>query len=175
MEQAAHRRSGIILLLLKLAVFTLLVPCTVTLWLPRFFYASLYRWDARPQGAAAAAGIVLLVLGAAGYFSCALAFAFTGRGTPAPIDPPKRLVARGLYRYVRNPMYLSVLLVLLGECVMFRSWRLLRYAAFCFAFAFLFVLLYEEPALRSKFGASYEEYCRSVPRWIPRFRAKPRS
>ena len=158
--------------LLKLLVFTLLVPCTFTLWLPRYFYLSVYRtaivWDAFSIGA-----VLLIALGIAGYLWTSLDFAFAGRGTPAPIDPPKELVVRGLYRYVRNPMYISVALVLGGECLLFRSWVLARYLAWCFAIFFLFVLFYEEPVLRSKFGPVYEEYCRDVPRWLPRLR-RPR-
>jgi protein-S-isoprenylcysteine O-methyltransferase Ste14 len=79
-------------------------------------------------------------------------------------------VAQGLYRYVRNPMYVSVLLVLLGESVFFESRRLLLYAGIVWLVVHSFVLIYEEPALRRKFGAAYDEYCRRVPRWLPRFR-----
>jgi protein-S-isoprenylcysteine O-methyltransferase Ste14 len=106
-----------------------------------------------------------IALGAAFYCWCAWEFASAGRGTPAPIDPPKLLVARGLYRVVRNPMYVGVLLVLLGESLVFGSWDLLRYAVLVWLCFHLFVVLYEEPALRRKFGASYEDYCQRVWRW----------
>ncbi len=167
MTEEARPRSGVLLPLLKLAVFTVLVPGSVTVWVPYYFYLSKGRWGALSIGSHTLAGLVLIVLGTCGYLWCALDFTFTGRGTPAPIDPPKILVARGLYRYVRNPMYISVLLVLLGESVLFTSMRLLRYASIVAVGFHLFVLLYEEPALRHKFGASYEEYCQTVPRWIP--------
>jgi protein-S-isoprenylcysteine O-methyltransferase Ste14 len=97
-------------------------------------------------------------------------FLVQGRGTPAPIDPPKELVATGFYRYVRNPMYVGVLLILLGHFLWFQFVWLIVYAAFAFLMVHLFVILYEEPTLRKKFGASYEEYLRRVPRWIPKLK-----
>lgn len=93
-----------------------------------------------------------------------------GRGTPAPIDPPKELVASGFYRYVRNPMYVGVLLTILGHFLWFGFWWLMMYAAVVFLIFHLFVTRYEEPSLKRKFGASYEDYRRSVPRWIPKLR-----
>ena len=171
MEQK-RQDSGILVPLLKLAVFTLLVPATVAVWLPRLLYPRMMQWAAMQTDGGGVAGLLLVTLGATGYFWCAGDFVFAGQGTPAPIDHPKVLVTRGLYRYVRNPMYISVLLVLLGECILFRSWALLRYTSFWFAIVFFFVFLYEEPTLRHKFGASYEEYCRTVPRWFPRRRSR---
>jgi protein-S-isoprenylcysteine O-methyltransferase Ste14 len=97
-------------------------------------------------------------------------FLVQGRGTPAPVDPPKELVATGFYRYVRNPMYVGVLLILIGHFLWFQFIGLIVYAAIAFLAVHLFVTLYEEPTLRKKFGAAYEEYLRRVPRWIPRFR-----
>jgi protein-S-isoprenylcysteine O-methyltransferase Ste14 len=97
-------------------------------------------------------------------------FLHEGRGTPAPIDPPKELVAAGFYRYVRNPMYVGVLAMILGHFLWFGYWNLLVYAVLVFLAFHTFVTYYEEPTLRNKFGASYEEYCKRVPRWLPRFR-----
>ncbi|HSJ86122.1 MAG TPA: isoprenylcysteine carboxylmethyltransferase family protein [Anaerolineales bacterium] len=94
-----------------------------------------------------------------------------GRGTPAPVDPPKELVAVGFYRFVRNPMYVGILLILIGHFLWYGFWLLLVYAAFTFLMTHLFVTLYEEPTLRSKFGSTYEEYLKEVPRWIPRLRS----
>jgi protein-S-isoprenylcysteine O-methyltransferase Ste14 len=93
-----------------------------------------------------------------------------GRGTPAPIDPPKELVAVGFYRYIRNPMYVAVLTLILGHFLWFEYLNLLLYAMFVFLAFHMFVIFYEEPTLRRNFGAAYEEYCRRVPRWFPRFR-----
>jgi protein-S-isoprenylcysteine O-methyltransferase Ste14 len=97
-------------------------------------------------------------------------FLIEGRGTPAPIDPPKELVAVGFYRYVRNPMYVGVLLILIGHFLWFKHVSLIVYAVVAFLIVHLFVTLYEEPTLKRKFGASYEEYLKKVPRWIPRLR-----
>jgi protein-S-isoprenylcysteine O-methyltransferase Ste14 len=97
-------------------------------------------------------------------------FLVQGRGTPAPIDPPKELVATGFYRYVRNPMYVGVLLILIGHFLWFGYWSLLAYMAVAFITTHLFVTLYEEPTLKRKFGIAYENYLKRVPRWIPRFK-----
>lgn len=97
-------------------------------------------------------------------------FLIEGRGTPAPIDPPKKLVATGFYRYVRNPMYVGVLLILIGHFLWFKNVWLILYTVVAFLIVHLFVTLYEEPTLKRKFGARYEEYLKKVPRWIPRFR-----
>ena len=90
-------------------------------------------------------------------------FLIEGRGTPAPIDPPKELVAVGFYRYVRNPMYVGVLLILIGHFLWFKNVGLIVYTAVAFLIVHLFVTLYEEPTLRRKFGAGYEEYLKKVP------------
>jgi protein-S-isoprenylcysteine O-methyltransferase Ste14 len=97
-------------------------------------------------------------------------FLAQGRGTPAPIDPPKELVATGFYRYVRNPMYVGVLALLLGHFLWFGYWNLLIYAILVFSAFNTFVTYYEEPTLKRKFGTAYEDYLRKVSRWIPRFR-----
>ena len=93
-----------------------------------------------------------------------------GRGTPAPIDPPKELVATGFYRYVRNPMYVGVLAIIIGHFLWFEYWNLLIYAIVVFIGFNTFVTYYEEPTLKRKFGAAYEDYLKRVPRWIPRIR-----
>ncbi len=100
-------------------------------------------------------------------FWCFWDFAQKGRGTPAPIDPPKELVASGLYRYVRSPMYVGVLAVIAGHILWFGYWSLLIYAFMIFTAFHLFVTQYEGPNLKRRFGSSYEEYLKEVPRWIP--------
>jgi protein-S-isoprenylcysteine O-methyltransferase Ste14 len=97
-------------------------------------------------------------------------FLVEGRGTPAPIDPPKELVVVGFYRYVRNPMYVGIFLILLGHFLWFKTIWLIVYLVFAFLTVHLFVTLYEETTLKRKFGAAYEDYLRRVPRWIPKFR-----
>ncbi len=101
---------------------------------------------------------------------CFWDFTFKGRGTPAPIDPPKELVATGFYRYIRNPMYVGVLAIIMGHFLWFGYWNLLIYAIVVFIGFNTFVAYYEEPTLKRKFGASYEDYLNRVPRWIPRFK-----
>ena len=99
---------------------------------------------------------------------CVRDFAVRGRGTLAPVDPPKELVAEGLYRWVRNPMYVGVVTVLLGHALWFGSRTLLVYAACVLTGFHLFVTLYEEPTLEARFGDSYRRYRASVSRWVPR-------
>lgn len=101
---------------------------------------------------------------------CALAFAIRGLGTPAPFDPPRRLVVTGLYRFVRNPMYVGMGILLIGEAWLIGRVEILYEALIAFALVSAFILVYEEPTLRSKFGDDYAEYCRNVRRWIPRLR-----
>ncbi len=167
MVNASRENPATFLLLTKLAVFTALVPGTVTVWLPLFLLYPEIRHRPIAGPGAAAAGLAMMAIGAAGYFWCALDFAFFGKGTPAPIDMPKVLVVRGPYKFARNPMYISVLLVLAGESLLFRSAGLLEYAALVAIGFHLFVLLQEEPTLRKKMGAAYEQYTQDVPRWIP--------
>jgi protein-S-isoprenylcysteine O-methyltransferase Ste14 len=114
------------------------------------------------------AGGILLGLGTIGLMDSFARFALQGLGTPAPVAPPCHLVVTGLYRFVRNPMYVSVTSAILGQALIFGNVRLLEYGAFVWLGFHLFVLLYEEPTLRRTFGSEYEAYCAAVPRWIPR-------
>lgn len=154
------------ILLVKLLVFTVLIPGTFGVYLPLSLAGN--RPPDFDLGALRYLGCVPTVVGALFYFRCALDFAFKGRGTPAPIDAPKFLVTSNLYCMVRNPMYIGVVMVVVGEGLFLQSFSILRYAGIVWLGFHLFVVLYEEPTLRSKFGADYEEYCRQVPRWIPR-------
>jgi protein-S-isoprenylcysteine O-methyltransferase Ste14 len=120
-------------------------------------------------------GLLLVSLGTALLGICIFEFARTGRGTLAPMDPPRVLVVRGLYRYVRNPMYLSVTLIVWGEILLARSTALLVYWFAWFTAANLFVRGYEEPALRRRFGSHYDSYAARVGRWFPKFGALKRS
>jgi protein-S-isoprenylcysteine O-methyltransferase Ste14 len=157
-----------VLLFLKIVLFTIVAPGTITVFLPSLLLRGDPGW--RVEGARAVVGGLLILAGALLYAWCAYAFARFGRGTPAPIDPPRHLVDRGLYARTRNPMYLGVVTVLVGEAVLFGSARLFAYAGAVFLGFHLFTVLYEEPAHRRRFGAAFDEYCRRVPRWIPRLR-----
>ncbi len=116
---------------------------------------------------------MLVAAGVALYLACAFwGFTLRGHGTPAPFDPPKKLVVEGPYRIVPNPMYWSVAFLMSGEALVFRSLALAGIGMVFFASSMLLVLWYEEPILRRKFGDEYEAYRLHVPRWFPRFRSK---
>jgi len=112
-------------------------------------------------------GMIVGSIGAVIALSCVFTFATLGKGTPAPFDPPRRLVIRGPYRFVRNPMYLGAALALAGAAIFFESAPLLLYLAIFLLVTHLFVLFYEEPTLRRTFGPEYEAYCHRVKRWLP--------
>jgi protein-S-isoprenylcysteine O-methyltransferase Ste14 len=156
------------MLFLKVMIFAVVAPGTFALLIP-YLLLTLYG-DAHPHSSRQLGNLggLPMALGAVVYIRCLWDFAVTGRGTPALIDPPKNLVVCGLYRYVRNPMYIGSVMVLFGEAILFQAAVLCGYAAVVFVAFYLLVLLYEEPTLLRLFGDSYRQYCRSVPRWIPR-------
>ena len=134
--------------------------------------ARLLSWFgmARPT-AIGAPQIIGMVVGSAGsviVLWCIVSFASVGRGTPMPLDPPRRLVIRGPYRFVRNPMYIGAGLALAGAALFYASLPVLVYAGFFLLATHLFVIGYEEPALRRTFGQEYEAYCDRTRRWWPR-------
>ncbi|MBZ9710905.1 isoprenylcysteine carboxylmethyltransferase family protein [Mesorhizobium sp. ESP7-2] len=114
------------------------------------------------------AGGVLIVAAAAVLLHAFARFALEGLGTPAPVAPTERLVIGGIYRHVRNPMYVAVLSIILGQALLFSSWSIAAYAAIAAAAMITFVKLYEEPTLAGRYGAEYEAYRRNVPGWLPR-------
>jgi len=153
-------------LLVRNLLFVLLMPGTVVAWAPlAIVYLNHWGWPSLGLPGVAALGCILGGAWICGW--CVRDFAVKGQGTPAPIDPPKNLVVSGLYRYTRNPMYLGVLMILLGEAVLWRSGVLLIYSGCFFLVVNLFVLGYEEPHLLKTFDARYEEYCARVSRWFP--------
>ena len=112
--------------------------------------------------------MLLAAAGAALAVSCILTFALVGKGTPAPFDPPRRLVVRGPYRFVRNPMYIGAGLAMTGAAIYYQSVALFAYVGVFMLVTYLFVVTYEEPTLRRTFGKDYEAYCDKVGRWWPR-------
>ena len=147
--------------------WVVVLPGTMTVILPwRYFGLSEVRFD--PRNPWHLAGGLLILVGGLLLARCIWEFAARGRGTLSPVDPPRDLVVAGLYRYVRNPMYLSVGTILLGEIFLTRSSSLLMFAAVGVVIVNGFVIGYEEPYLRQRFGASYERYTARVGRWIPR-------
>jgi protein-S-isoprenylcysteine O-methyltransferase Ste14 len=153
-------------------VFAVVVPGTAIGLVPWL----LTGWQLAPpflgNAASRALGIGLILVAAPIFLDFLARFALEGRGTPAPIAPTERLVVGGPFRYVRNPGYVCVVAIVVGQALLFGSAALLAYAALLAAGFHLFVLLYEEPTLRRSFGAEYEDYCRRVPRWIPRLRPR---
>ena len=119
-------------------------------------------------GVSQVGGMLLSACGAALALACILTFVFVGRGTPAPFDPPRRLVVQGPYRFVRNPMYLGAGVALTGAALFYQSMQLLAYAGAFLVITHMFVMLYEEPTLLRIFDGEYEVYCRRVGRWWPR-------
>lgn len=113
-------------------------------------------------------GTVCMVLGGALALWCISLFVVVGRGTPAPFDPPQQFVPTGPYRWVRNPMYVGGLLVLIGFSLWHHSTAMLLFAAAIAVVLHVFVLVYEEPSLRRRFGGAYEDYRTRIPRWLPR-------
>ena len=146
-------------------LFFILAPGMVAGFIP----LALLRTGPQVQtGFLAYAAFPLWVIGTTVLIWCFWDFLAKGKGTPAPIDPPRELVVSGLYKYVRNPMYVGVLLVIIGHFLWFGFWNLLIYAVLVFVGFSAFVVFYEEPTLKRNFGAAYEEYLKRVPRWIPR-------
>ena len=154
------------MLWVRAVLFALVLPGTVLIWVP-LWLTTLH--DGHLQlGATRWVGLPVLTIGVAGLLWCIWDFAHQGRGTLAPVDPPQFVVRTGLYRVVRNPMYLSVLTALVGEAVVSESVPLIIWAVIVAITVHLFVVAYEEPTLRRQFGATYEAYRRAVPRWLPR-------
>jgi protein-S-isoprenylcysteine O-methyltransferase Ste14 len=148
----------------------------VVIW---FFSVSLPIWIAASEfepfpleiGSLRHIGWIPIILGASAILWCYWIFIFVGKGTPWPFDPPKKLVIMGLYRYVRNPMESSFFLVLFGEALLFECSAIGFYIIFSFLLLYTRQVLIEEPGLRRRFGKPYEQYCKSVPRYIPRLKA----
>ena len=154
------------MLALRSVFFALVLPGTMTIAIPRWLVSSSGSRVSN-SSVVRTAGVSLIAIGAAVMIWCILDFARKGRGTLAPVDPPTQLVVQGLYRYVRNPMYLGALLTITGQTVLFVSPVLLWYSIAWFTGVHLFVVFYEEPALRRRFGAQYDNYCAGVRRWLP--------
>jgi protein-S-isoprenylcysteine O-methyltransferase Ste14 len=152
---------------LKTLIFTIFIPGTVAGLLP-WYLAQREGWQPDPFPSIWLLGLIPLLFGIVLYLWCAGAFTFIGKGTPAPIDAPVFLVREGPYQWVRNPMYIGVLSIILGEAIFYHSLSVLVYILVMISIVHLFIIFYEEPTLRRQFGESYENYLRTVPRWLPR-------
>lgn len=151
-------------------VFLIIAPGTVALYGPW----AISRWQFQPPlfGGQSSRwlGILLVLIALPILLEAFGRFAIHGRGTPAPVLPPEQLVVQGFYRIVRNPMYVAVVSLIVGQALLFGDARLLVYAGLVWLGFHLFVILYEEPTLRRRFGSQYERYCAAVRRWIPRLK-----
>jgi protein-S-isoprenylcysteine O-methyltransferase Ste14 len=144
----------------------IVAPLFIALWmyfLPRWFGGPSVFTEPHPLG------WIVVVIGAVIGLPCVWQFAWRGGGTPAPWDPPRRLVVTGPYRWVRNPMYIGMAIAMIGEAVVFPHAQIvITELAIAAVLVSILVMAYEEPALRKTFGADYDDYCRNVRRWIPR-------
>lgn len=165
MDRTAGEPRG--LLWMKAATFTLAVPGIVAGVAP-YLLDALFGVRGSVIGPLRYAGWIVITVGIAGYLRCARDFVTVGRGTPAPIDAPQELVIQGLYRWSRNPMYVSVLLVVFGQAIVLESLTVLAYGILLWAGFHVFVRWYEEPRLTRRFGSPYERYRAAVPRWFGR-------
>lgn len=151
--------KSLLYLIVEAGLFALYIPLAILRSGPRI-----------ETGIVSFLAIPLWLIGTLIVLWCFWDFTFKGRGTPLPADPPKELVITGPYHYVRNPIYVGVMLIFLGHFLWFGYLELLMYMVSAFIGGHFFVVLYEEPTLKRKFGASYEDYLQRVPRWIPRIR-----
>jgi protein-S-isoprenylcysteine O-methyltransferase Ste14 len=152
------------------AIFLVIAPGGIAGWTP--WWISSWRVQAPFLGTPLFRylGAILIAMGVAGLLESFARFVLKGLGTPAPVFPPRHLVVSGLYRHVRNPMYVAVVATILGQGLLLGNVTVLEYAGLVWLMFHLWVLVYEEPTLRASFGSEYESFCAEVPRWIPRFR-----
>jgi protein-S-isoprenylcysteine O-methyltransferase Ste14 len=158
--------------LLGSLVFLVIAPGTATVLAPWLITG----WRVGPPffgQTSLGVGALFLSVGLIVLIDCFVRFGVEGIGTPAPIAPTRQLVVRGLYRVVRNPMYLSVISIVIGEALLIGSWILLVYAALLAVAFHLFVQFYEEPSLKRRFGEDYEAYLAATPRWLPKVTRAP--
>jgi protein-S-isoprenylcysteine O-methyltransferase Ste14 len=152
------------------ALFFVVAPLLLAGFVPWW----ITRWELAPTWSGSelirVAGAMLIAAGAPGLVDSFARFALQGLGTPAPVAPTRTLVVTGLYRYVRNPIYISVASVILGQALLLCDGRLLVYGALFWLACHVFVVVYEEPTLLRTFGSEYEVYRANVRRWLPRLR-----
>jgi protein-S-isoprenylcysteine O-methyltransferase Ste14 len=163
-------RTRRVLAIIGSVIFLLIAPVTVVGWIPWWISRWRVQQDFGDFTILRVVGLVLILVGVPMLLDSFARFAIQGLGTPAPVFPTRHLVVQGLYRYVRNPMYVALVMVVTGQALFLGSLRLLEYGALVWLCTHLFVVLYEEPTLRGTFGDEYKTFCAHVPRWIPRLR-----
>src|SRR3989442_5395030 len=157
-----------IFVLVRAITYAALFIGFVLVYLPARFLAWSGIVEPATTGAPQIAGMIMVTIGTALALWCVFTFVFIWKGTPAPFDPPRKLVVRGAYRFVRNPMYIGAGMTLAGAALFYESLSLFIYTGLFFLITHLFVVLYEEPTLRRTFGDDYETYFPRVTRWIPK-------
>ena len=160
------------MLSLKSAVATIVVPGTACVLIPFYILNRAQISLTPPLGILQVMAILIAGLGTCMIIWVSTAFVRQGKGTPIPIDPPTRFVVTGLYRYVRNPMYVGAVLIVLAEAVYFQYAWLVLYAIGLWAVLHIALVIFEEPQLKKRFGSDYEQYLKTVPRWIPKLRIR---
>ena len=160
------------MLSLKSAVATIVVPGAACVLIPYYILNGARISLTPPLGILQVMAILIAGLGLYMIVWVSTAFVRQGKGTPIPIDPPTQLVITGLYRYVRNPMYVGAVLIILAEAIYFGSAWLMLYAVGLWAALHTALVVFEEPQLKKRFGADYEQYLKAVPRWIPKMRSQ---
>jgi protein-S-isoprenylcysteine O-methyltransferase Ste14 len=167
-QSSPQTRTRGVLAILGTVVFLVLAPGFFVVLMPYWISG----WQFQPAflgfPSFRVIGAVLITASAPVLLESFARFALEGLGTPAPVFPTQHLVVKGFYRYARNPMYLAVVSMVIGQALLLGNLRVLAYGLFAFLITHVFVLSYEEPKLRETFGAEYETYCAHVPRWIPR-------
>ncbi|MFN2440899.1 MAG: isoprenylcysteine carboxylmethyltransferase family protein [Chitinophagaceae bacterium] len=153
-------------LFLRNLFFTILQPGLVAGLIPYWILGEKVKHIAHPLQFYHYTGAIIFIIGFAIMLRCIISFAVEGRGTLSPADPTKKLVITGLYKYSRNPMYVGVTMILIGEAIFFQSVNLWIYLIFVFIVFNIFILLHEEPRLRKDFGEEYKQYCQKVRRWV---------
>jgi protein-S-isoprenylcysteine O-methyltransferase Ste14 len=154
--------------LVRAVTYATLFIAFVLVYLPARFLSWSGIVEPATTGAPQVAGMIMVAIGTAIALWCVVTFVFIGKGTPAPFDPPRKLVIRGPYQFVRNPMYIGAAMTLAGAALFYESLSIFIYSGVFFLITHLFVVLYEEPTLRRTFGDEYEAYCRRTTRWWPR-------
>ncbi|HMJ47854.1 MAG TPA: isoprenylcysteine carboxylmethyltransferase family protein [Ferruginibacter sp.] len=162
-----RRFDNMLSLFLRNVFFTLLQPGLVAGFIPYWILGD--RWSSvfkQPFNFHHYTGMILFVIGMVITLACIVSFAIKGCGTLSPLDPTKQLVITGLYRYSRNPMYMGVMILLIGEAIFFQSSSLVTYLLGFFLAFNIFIFIHEEPRLRKEFGQEYSNYCKKVRRWF---------
>ena len=162
--------AGRLRAILGSALFLVIAPGALAGLVPWWITRWTFHEPFAGYGSVRVLGVAFIALGLPVLLDSFARFALQGLGTPAPLLPPRRLVVQGFYRFVRNPIYVAVTSLIVGQALLFGEGRLLVFAAAFWLSCHLFVVVYEEPTLRRSFGSEYEAYCAGVRRWVPRLR-----